>query len=145
MALLGTLHPSVARAACAYCRHLHNCQKCDCIASFIKAESEAAETLVTYYDSWYPGINGILHRAYAGPKTKVRLALAESRFRMGCEPQGGKWLRRHVSMVSLAVFVLLLPMMLSPTHPIAVYAYLAAYYLPFGGDHAKEKSNIFRK
>ncbi|MCC6794396.1 MAG: hypothetical protein IT366_04700 [Candidatus Hydrogenedentes bacterium] len=31
------------------------------------------------------------------------------------------------------VFVVLLPMALSPTHPIAVYAYLADYYLPFWG------------
>lgn len=52
---------------------------------------------------------------------------------MGCEPQGGKWLRRHAGMVLLTVFVLLLPMILSPTHPIAVYSYLAEYYLPFGG------------
>lgn len=39
--------------------------------------------------------------------------------------------RRHRSAwVSLAVALLLMPMALSPTHPIAVYGYLAATYLP---------------
>lgn len=138
MASLGSFHPSVARATCAFCRHRHirNCRSCDEVASFIHAESAAAQTLVAYYDSCYPGINGIFHRALVDPKTKTRHALAESRHHLGCKPQAGKWLRRHATMVALASFVLLLPMMLSPTHPIAVYFYLAEYYLPFGGPAA---------
>lgn len=137
MAVLGSAYHAVARATCAYCKHVHYCRSCGNsttdIASFIDVEPAAARYLVAYYDSWYPGFNGILHRAFVGRESKIRHALAESRQHMGCKPQQRRWLRRHATLIMVAAFATFLPMILSPSHPIAVYAYLADCYLPFQG------------
>lgn len=53
---------------------------------------------------------------------------------------------RHRRLICLVAFVLILPMVLSPTRPIAVYGYLAATYVPglFFPDPAAETGELNR-
>lgn len=96
--------------------------------SLCREHPAEARRLARTFDAKHPGLNLITVRMFTRRATKIRWVLQG-----GQEPCIGTgrwsiWSRKPRLLLSVAVMVLLLPMFLSPTHPVAVYGYLASLY-----------------
>ena len=100
------------------------------VQQFCLARPSEAQILVEMYDAAHPRLNHLLARKLTRVETKVRVALEDAQESEGGWHGWGRWSRRHRLLLTVVTLVLILPVLLSPTHPIAVYGYLAASYDP---------------
>jgi hypothetical protein len=86
--------------------------------------------MVEMYDTAHPGLNHLPDRKLTRATAKVRFALEAAQATDGAWRSWGRWIRRHRLLLTVVALALILPVLLSPTHPVAVYGYLAASYDP---------------
>lgn len=88
-----------------------------------------AIALAGHFDATHTGFNYVLTRKLARRSTKARTVLQDEMDRSKGRRPGHGRLRRRRLVVGVLCFMLLLPIVLAPTHPIAVYRYLADQYV----------------
>lgn len=100
------------------------------VRCFCREQPTEAKVLVEFFDAMHPGLNHLASRMFTRTATKLRFALEDARETEGESRRWGGWMRRHRLLFTVVTLVLILPMVLSPTHPIAVYVFLAESYHP---------------
>jgi len=98
------------------------------VRRFCQDRPDDAKALRELFDATHPGLNYGPARIFTRPMAKVRIVLEDAKEAPCGLLRGRGWARRRKLLVSFIVFVLALPMILAPTHPIAAYSYLADRY-----------------
>lgn len=102
----------------------------DLVPSFCRDFPDATDTLAAFFDEANPGWNKITVRMLTRRANKARWAVEVLQ---SCGEHSG---RSHVRskrsrlLAGVAAVVLALPVLLCPTHPVAVYAYLLERFVP---------------
>ena len=109
---------------------------------FCRERPEAAGALVEFFNVMRPGINCLPARVFTRAEAKVRIALEDAAEVDAGPGDQTQWIRRHKLLFTIVTLVLLLPMILSPTHPIAVYSYLADSHESFLTPQAFADSSV---
>lgn len=97
---------------------------------FCRARPLETQILVERYDATHTGLNYLAARKVTCTVTKVRVALEAAWETDGRWRKWTQCVRRHRLVFGVIVPVLLLPIVLCPTHPLAVYGYLFDMYNP---------------
>lgn len=101
------------------------------LRQFCKEQPGDAQVLVRSFDAARPGLNCLPARYLTRNSTKVRVMLEDAQGSQSTWRECARWMSRHRLVLMVLSPVLILPMLLSPTHPIAVYPYLIHSYEPF--------------
>jgi hypothetical protein len=102
----------------------------DLAVSFCRYCPAEAKILAALFDASNPGLNHVTARMLTRRANKVRWVVEAERSRGERCGHPSVRSRRSRLVVALAAVALALPAFLSPTHPIAVYAYLLESCIP---------------
>lgn len=96
------------------------------VRRFCRDRPSQAGALVAFFDTAHSGFNHLSTRTLTSRESKALFAVEMARAARGSLDRWHMWARHHKLLLACMVFVLFLPMLLSPSHPIAAYGYLAS-------------------
>ena len=100
------------------------------VRRFRRERPVEARVLAELCDASRAGLNHAPARLFMTTANKVRFALEDAHETDGVWRGWGRWMRRYRLLPTVVALVLALPLILAPTHPLAVYGYLVDSYGP---------------
>lgn len=95
---------------------------------FCRERSSETAARMARYGAVHGGLQHLPQARFARTATPARFDLEEVQAIRETWRHWAEWIRRHRLLFGVVISAWILPMLLSPTHPIAVYGYLAASY-----------------